>query len=1136
MDKYELNIKLEQIKKLVGKKDYTTAAKIAKEMDWRKVKDWTTLALIINVQEAAGDYEEARDTAILAYNRNLGGRRLVYKLTQLFIKMHEFEDAEDLYKEYIKMSQHDVNRYILLYELRKAQNAAPREQITILEEYKEHEIDERYLFELAELYSRANRIEDCIKECDEIILWFQDGIYVENAIRLKQQYTSITASQQKILDEADKEKEGLDLDKTQEMQFAEAKEKARIQEDEIEEAFREQTNNAEQTEESDAQAAEETESVVAHDQQETSFEQAEEEESEEEDAREDGTESKGIIKSLFRKAFGASDEEKAVEEKADEETDGTQETAEVQDDQVVESAAKDSQEVAEKKDDIDTVMPTLSAEDSENDAVADNQDDTQDAKEDSDSGSVTFTIAPDKYKSSKHDKNARVLAKSPDEIFPENDDIQKAGQSIKELIANARKKIEDNYEEAKRENAEQGRMIEEQNNRLIVESERDAQLLAFKKERGMIEEARNEEEAKLAENISVPVEDYSNMYNTQNIQKEIARNLDQLMRENPDDAELFRTMAATAPTDITDSDEELEEDEQIEGQLSLDDWMQEIKHEKYGMQETKEFSMAELEKELEEREAQRQNYERLLEKQRELAKQKGEPFNEEEARRKAEEENNVQSAKTDLAIRTGKATAKTEAEVEDAREAAKLTAQIEERAAREAERIEREVREESKALEIEKQVQNELEQNVEDLVDTHTDEVEAQTDAQVETQNSENEQADAEIPAADDKKEQPELEAAMTDVSPENAPEQEHENEATVETESSDQAEQEEITAPDAENTAEADDNTTLDEESEEEQLLDEDDYIDNSDSSEEAADQQIPEEDKVKAAPRHFSFFGKSAKNRKKELEEVTPEELEQEAMEEAQEIPSSVRKYFKKYSDMSGLEEQLAQYFTTSKSENGMLTSRTGNIIISGNRSSDKTNLAVSIIKALNALYPENARKIAKTTGESINAKGIAKAMPKLKGTALIVEDAGAIQPKRINEMLKQMSQDTEGMLVIFEDADTEINVLISVNPTLTKAFNHRITLKQYTVNELVEMAKKYAEKRQHAIDDDALLQLYLKIDRLHSQVDCVHLDQIKEIIDKAIVKAEKRASRKLFGSIKKKRGDRGDIYFLTEADFKD
>lgn len=124
----------------------------------------------------------------------------------------------------------------------------------------------------------------------------------------------------------------------------------------------------------------------------------------------------------------------------------------------------------------------------------------------------------------------------------------------------------------------------------------------------------------------------------------------------------------------------LEEDEQIEGQLSLDDWMQEIKHEKYGMQETKEFSMAELEKELEEREAQRQNYERLLEKQRELAKQKGEPFNEEEARRKAEEENNVQSAKTDLAIRTGKATAKTEAEVEDAREAAKLTAQIEERA------------------------------------------------------------------------------------------------------------------------------------------------------------------------------------------------------------------------------------------------------------------------------------------------------------------------------------------------------------------------------------------------------------------------------------------------------------------------
>ena len=119
VDKYEFNIKLEQIKKLAAKKEYKQAAEIAKQMNWNKVKDWSTLATIINVQEAAGDYEEARDMAILAYNRNLGGRKLIYKLTEFFIKVDDFENAEELYREYAKLSAHDVNKYILYYELRR---------------------------------------------------------------------------------------------------------------------------------------------------------------------------------------------------------------------------------------------------------------------------------------------------------------------------------------------------------------------------------------------------------------------------------------------------------------------------------------------------------------------------------------------------------------------------------------------------------------------------------------------------------------------------------------------------------------------------------------------------------------------------------------------------------------------------------------------------------------------------------------------------------------------------------------------------------------------------------------------------------------------------------------------------------
>ena len=138
MDKYEFNIKVDQIKKLAAKKSFQEAAAIAKEMNWQKVKDWSTLATVINVQEAAGDYLEARDMAILAYNRNLGGRKLVYKLAELLIKLEDFETAEELYEEYEKMSPHDVNRFLLYFDLRKAQNASDNELVEILEDYKEH--------------------------------------------------------------------------------------------------------------------------------------------------------------------------------------------------------------------------------------------------------------------------------------------------------------------------------------------------------------------------------------------------------------------------------------------------------------------------------------------------------------------------------------------------------------------------------------------------------------------------------------------------------------------------------------------------------------------------------------------------------------------------------------------------------------------------------------------------------------------------------------------------------------------------------------------------------------------------------------------------------------------------------------
>jgi len=931
VDKYEFNIKLEQIKKLSEKKDFTTAAKIAKAMDLRKVKDWTTLSLIINVQESAGDFDEARDIAIIAYNRNLGGRRLVYKLTELFIKLGELSDAEGLYKEYVRMSQLDVNKYILLYDLKKAQNASDTRLIEILEEYKDHEIDEKYLCELAELYSKTGMVEECLKECEEIALWFQEGIYVEKALRIKKQYEQLTTAQQKILDNVGKQEE-VDIEKIIQLNFAQAKQKARLLEDEIEDVFIE-----------DAQKSSNEEGI-----------------------------------SILSKENNTN------------------------------MTNSDYQNLSLKYENSEDSKGSEGAEDSE---------DSQ--------GSEGIK----NLESLQNSENSEDTDESNDDNGVENSDgvegIAKAGQSLRQLIENAKKKIEFNYQQVKREDEEE--RIQEQ-----------------------------------IDNIEVPVANF-NLYDAQNVQNELAKSLDEIMKKNPEEEDRFKALSFwKEQTEKSDDPDAInEEDEQVEGQLSLLDWIEAIQEEKYGKQNTKEFSKAELDSMLEQRENEKDEYEKLLAKQKQQAEANGELFNEDEARRHAEEQVILQSAKNNLTMRTGKATAKLEAEAENLREVARLTAQIEERAAKEADRVESEAK-------LEAELKAKLEAEVEAELEA---EVEAKLEAEV--------KAELELEAEVEAEKEVVNEDEFKDINENDNIEELQEEPVSIPTDSKHKLD--EVAATESE-------------------------YMDTDcQEAQEAYDNMVSD---------------------------YAPEDMDEKCIG----IPKSVKKYFKKYSEMSGLEDQLAQYFAASKEANMMTTSEIGNIIVSGNRSSDKTNLTVSIIKALNTLYPDMPRKIAKTTGESINHKGIAKAMSKLKGTALIVEDAGVIEPKRIKEMLKVMESETEGMIVIFEDADTEINVLLSVNPDLAKKFNYRIVLKQYTVNELVEMAKKYAGKRQHAIDDNALLQLYLKIDRLHSQIDCVRLDQIKEIIDRAIVKAEKRASRKFFGTIKKKRGDNGDIFFLTEVDFKD
>lgn len=196
MDRYELNIKIEQIKKLARQKDYAAAAKVADSIDFYRVKDNKTLSLLADVYEASGKYEQAKEILIEAYARTSLGRRLAYRLVKLCIKSGNIREAEEFYQDFTEAAPRDNSKYILQYQLATAKGEPMEKRIDILETYLGDEMDEKWSFELAKLYHKAGQKDKCIKQCDDLILWFNDGKYVDRAMELKMIYTPLSKTQQ----------------------------------------------------------------------------------------------------------------------------------------------------------------------------------------------------------------------------------------------------------------------------------------------------------------------------------------------------------------------------------------------------------------------------------------------------------------------------------------------------------------------------------------------------------------------------------------------------------------------------------------------------------------------------------------------------------------------------------------------------------------------------------------------------------------------------------------------------------------------------------------------------------------------------------------------------------------------------
>ena len=196
MDKYEYKVRAEEIKSLIADGEYAEAAKIADTIDWRRVRSVMMLCTISDLYKINRRYEDSRDILLLAYEKGGGRRPIVYSLCELSIKLEEYVQAIEYYKEFVQLAPKDSGRYILQYKLYEAQEVSLEERIAVLEELKKKDYREKWAYELAYLYHRVGLESKCVEECDEMFLWFSDGRYVLKALELKKLHQPLTEEQE----------------------------------------------------------------------------------------------------------------------------------------------------------------------------------------------------------------------------------------------------------------------------------------------------------------------------------------------------------------------------------------------------------------------------------------------------------------------------------------------------------------------------------------------------------------------------------------------------------------------------------------------------------------------------------------------------------------------------------------------------------------------------------------------------------------------------------------------------------------------------------------------------------------------------------------------------------------------------
>lgn len=1079
MDKYEYNVKSDQIKKLYAKKDYETAAEIADSIDWSRVKNNSMLALVADAYEGTKQYDKARNVLEIAYERSPLGRQLAYRLTILSIRMRDFVAADQYYQEFAEMAPRDVAQYILKYRIARAKGEAIETLISILEAYVDVEMDERWQYELAKLYHEAGEDEKCVEMCDKIILWFSEGKYVTKALELKMRHQPLTEEQQakydgkwdyyneriKAEESAAREKAGEnESDGTADDEESASESSDEAQEDATSEADAENSADGEEGMAEDEESKNEPKPVKDILNDTTALDYLTDYSEDEKVINEPDTSdideltamevemnlSKVVEESIESAKMDAQDiseifgaEENETEEAADDEAVEPEETM---DDETAESEETTDNETEESEETSDEEMELGDILSGEKEIIDDKLVEDEEPDEESED------MPDEEYEQSETDENQADISDGSDKQadVAESDDTD---------VTDDKADTEDKKNEASDE-----------------ESDDKIEIYEFNEKKDGNAKGIGDELMKTAEididEINVKVNSPENLYDTANIQKALAQSMQIIMKAESEKA----TRNAFAQSEIMDEPTKRidisggESGEKAEVQMENE--------EKYSSEEY-------AANDIEEKEEKKTGpvYETvplppIYDREEDGQIKIFEPDTEEE------EQVDGQMSIEDVLLEFEKS--KEEA-LKEAERKEKLAIEAAKKAAEEVALAKEAVR---KALEEEAAAKTALAKasEVQKVIGDYTASKENPDGAEMLTQD---------------------LEAALAQIQETVTMEAMAEAAASADedVEDTEIPEQEEVQNP-------VDTGETFETNPQE-------DEVPETDKEEEKEEDKPVSSDETKIADEN-----EIAASEEPESSEDNEED------EQKGSLSDEDRKLFIEFLDIPGLEEQISATLDNLVNdfvEDG--TSKTNNVIIMGDAKIGKTTLGLGIIKAANRGRKRPGRKVAKVKATALNKKGVGPAMSQILGTDLIIEQAGNLMPGTVVDLMAAMKSYTEEMIIVLEDDKAALERLVTAHPTLEDMFTNQIYIREFGIDDYVKIAREYAEQKQYVIDEMGTLALYAKIDDINGKNQGISRPEIYEIIDKAISHAEKFKISKLIGKLKRTHYEMG---VLKEEDF--